>query len=69
MTDNLYNLGEIFYILEYSLAHTLASKHRTSLSKIFKKYGKPIEVHREDFKGKMETLSFSKPQLFSKPHL
>ena len=45
MADKCSGLREVFYILEYSLAHTLAAKHRSSLSKVFKKYGKPIVVN------------------------
>jgi hypothetical protein len=44
MADNRSGLRELLYILEYSLAHTLAAKHRSTLAKIFKKYGKPIVV-------------------------
>lgn len=44
MAENRYKLNELIYILEYSLAHTIAAKHRLSLSKVFKKYGKPIKV-------------------------
>jgi len=32
-------LGRVLYILQYSLIHTLASKHKTSISKIITKYG------------------------------
>ena len=42
--DNRSQLGEVLYILEFSLAHTLAAKHRSTLPKIFKKYGKPIGI-------------------------
>jgi hypothetical protein len=38
------SLNELIYILEYSLAHTLAAKHRLSIKKVFTKYGKPIKV-------------------------
>jgi hypothetical protein len=60
MADKSSGLREIFYILEYSLAHTLAAKHRSSLSKIFKKYGKPIAVNSKDL-GK---VIFTKPKLY-----
>ena len=39
MSDNRSKLGEVVYILEYSLAHTLGAKHKMSLPKIFNKYG------------------------------
>jgi hypothetical protein len=57
MADNCSGLRELLYILEYSLAHTLAAKHRSSLAKIFKKYGKPIVVNAGDL-GKVK---FAKP--------
>jgi hypothetical protein len=57
MADNRSGLGELLYILEYSLAHTLAAKHRSTLAKIFKKYGKPIVVNAGDL-GK---IKFAKP--------
>jgi nicotine oxidoreductase len=38
------SLNELIYTLEYSLAHTLAAKHRLSIKKVFTKYGKPIKV-------------------------
>lgn len=60
MADKCSGLRELFYILEYSLAHTLAAKHRSSLSKIFKKYGKPIVVNSRDL-GK---IRFTKPKLY-----
>lgn len=60
MADKCSGLREVFYILEYSLAHTLAAKHRSSLSKIFKKYGKPIVVNSRDL-GKVR---FTKPKLY-----
>lgn len=60
MADKSSGLREIFYILEYSLAHTLAAKHRSSLSKIFKKYGKPIVVNSRDL-GKVR---FTKPKSY-----
>lgn len=57
MAENRSRLGELLYILEYSLAHTLAAKHRTSIAKIFHKYGKPFKV---TIKGK--TITFDKPE-------
>lgn len=57
MADNRSDLRELLYILEYSLAHTLAAKHRSTLAKIFKKYGKPIVVNAGDL-GKVK---FTKP--------
>lgn len=56
LAENRSRLGELLYILEYSLAHTLAAKHRTSIAKVFQKYGKPFKVTT---KGK--TMTFDKP--------
>nr|YP_010732097.1 putative reverse transcriptase and intron maturase [Massjukichlorella minus]WDY13011.1 putative reverse transcriptase and intron maturase [Massjukichlorella minus] len=39
-----HRLGRIWYILHYSCAMTLASKHKSSISKIFKKHGKALKV-------------------------
>jgi len=35
------------YIIEFSLAHTIAAKHRMLLKGVFKKYGKPIKVRKK----------------------
>jgi len=62
--DNRSGLRELIYILEYSLAHTLAAKHRSSLANIFSKYGKPIRVMRGDSK-----IKFAKPNSLSVKYL
>jgi RNA-directed DNA polymerase len=41
-------LNKYIYLLNYSCYHTLASKYRTSLRKIMKKYGKPISIEEID---------------------
>lgn len=56
MAENRYYLNETIYILEYSLAHTLAAKHRSTISKIFKKYGHPIKC-----KVNNKIIEFDKP--------
>jgi hypothetical protein len=55
MAEDRWNLNESIYILEFSLAHTLASKHRSTLSKIFRRYGKPIKVFIKDRKIQFDT--------------
>ena len=60
MADNPYCLRELVYILEYSLVHTLAAKHRTSLATVFKKYGKPVKVILKT-KGLIKKIKFEKP--------
>jgi len=64
MAENRSDLNETIYILEYSLAHTLAAKHRSSTSKIFKKYGKPIEC-----KVGKRTIKFDLPQSLKAEYL
>lgn len=56
MAENRSRLGELLYILEYSLAHTLAAKHRLSLPKVFEKFGKPIKITQKE-----KTIKFDKP--------
>jgi len=65
MAANRSDLRELLYILEYSLAHTLAAKHRSTLSKIFKKYGKPIVVNVRGL-GK---IKFSRPDSLKAAYL
>ena len=54
------SLNELIYILEYSLAHTLAAKHRLSINKVFTKYGKPIRVRLKS-KEKQKIVIFDRP--------
>lgn len=53
------SLSKLIYILEFSLAHTLAAKHRISIPKVFKKYGRPFVVTSES-----DTIKFAKPVSF-----
>jgi len=46
IVDNPYGLHQIHYLLKYSAAHTLAMKHKTTLGKIFTKYGPDLSVNR-----------------------
>lgn len=64
MAENRSDLNESIYILEYSLAHTLAAKHRSTISKIFKKYGKPIKC---TVNGRI--LEFDKPENLTAEYL
>ena len=68
MADNLYCLRELIYILEYSLVHTLAAKHRTSLATIFRKYGKPVKVIIKT-KGLIKKIEFEKPSSLKAKYL
>lgn len=60
LANNCYRLSEITYILEFSLAHTLAAKHRTSLTRVFKKYGRPFLITRGE-KYAFDSIKFAKP--------
>lgn len=44
LVDDSNPLWQIDYILRYSCAKTLAQKHKTSMSKIFKKHGKTLKI-------------------------
>ena len=65
MAYNRSGLAELLYILEYSLAHTLAAKHRSTLAKTFRKYGKPIVVNA----GDLGRIKFAKPSSLKAVHL
>jgi len=68
MAENRYNLNELVYILEYSLAHTLSAKHHLSLKQVFTKYGKPLKVTVPG-KLKPKTVIFDKPKTLSAEYL
>jgi len=58
------------YIIEFSLAHTIAAKHRMLLKGVFKKYGKPIKVRKKSDKGEvLKTVEFDLPQSLSAEYL
>lgn len=45
--ERLTRLNRISYILQYSCARTLARRRKMSISKIFSKYGKNLEIKKE----------------------
>jgi hypothetical protein len=53
-TDNFSRLSWIQYILQFSLAHTLAAKYKCSIRQIFKRYGKAPTVRVKTPNGKRE---------------
>jgi len=53
-TDNFSNLTRIQYILQFSLAHTLAAKYKCSLRQIFKRFGKTPSIRVPTSDGKQE---------------
>jgi hypothetical protein len=62
------SLNELIYILEYSLAHTIAAKHRLSIKKVYTQYGKPIKVTAKSEEGAL--LPQPQPQkivIFDRP--
>jgi group II intron reverse transcriptase/maturase len=52
--DNWERLHHIQYILEYSLAKTLAVKYKISVPKVFKRFGKGFPILIEGKKGKAD---------------
>lgn len=68
MAENRSHLAETVHILEYSLAHTLAAKHRMSLAKVFRKYGKPVKVTISKDK-KIKEVKFDKPDSLAAVYL
>jgi nicotine oxidoreductase len=62
------SLNELIYILEYSLAHTLAAKHRLSIKKVFTKYGKPIKVTVKS-EEKQKIVIFDRPTSLTAAYL
>jgi hypothetical protein len=62
------SLNELIYILEYSLAHTLAAKHRLSIKKVFTKYGKPIKVTVKS-EEKQKIVKFDRPTSLTAAYL
>ena len=68
IAENRTSLNELIYILEYSLAHTLAAKHRLSLSKVFIKYEKPIKVI-VNLEVKQKIVIFDRPTSLTASYL
>lgn len=64
--DNWANLSRVQYILEYSLAKTLAHKFKISLPKVFKRFGKTIKTTVRNKSGDERTVMFYKNRDWSK---
>jgi len=62
------SLNELIYILEYSLAHTIAAKHRLSIKKVYTKYGKPIKVTAKS-EEKQKIVTFDRPSSLTAAYL
>ncbi len=52
--DNWGQLNRIQYILQYSLAKTLARKYQISMTKVFKRFGKQMTIHVAGKDGKKD---------------
>nr|YP_010732210.1 putative reverse transcriptase and intron maturase [Watanabea sichuanensis]WDY13124.1 putative reverse transcriptase and intron maturase [Watanabea sichuanensis] len=57
-----HRLGRMWYILRYSCAMTLASKHKSSISKIFKKHGELLKVQYGSDKN-LKSIELYKPDM------
>nr|WP_307720553.1 group II intron reverse transcriptase/maturase [Dictyobacter kobayashii] len=57
MAYNLYTLRKLKWVMEQSLTKTLASKHKISVSKVYKKYKAEIDVEGKKYKGLQVTVS------------
>lgn len=68
VVDNPYGLQQLKYVLTYSAAHTLATKHKQSLHKIFEVYGPELNVKIEfassPTKTKPRSISMELPPHF-----
>jgi hypothetical protein len=51
LAHNIRDLGKLKWTMETSLAKTLASKHKMTMSKAFKKYGTTLLVQGKKYKG------------------
>lgn len=56
MAYNLYTLSKLKWVMEQSLAKTLASKHKMSVSKVYKKYKTELDVEGKKYKGLQVTV-------------
>jgi group II intron reverse transcriptase/maturase len=54
--DNFHRFTRIQYILQYSLAKTLAAKYKCSVRRIYKRFGKTITIPVKTQKGKPDRL-------------
>ena len=64
--SDFYKGGRIQYIVQFSIAKTLARKFDTSMKKIFKRYGKTLKVKFVNVKGKVRTRKLPLFSTFSR---
>jgi hypothetical protein len=56
MAYNLHTLQKLKWVMEISLAKTLASKHKISVRRIYKKYQADLDVEGKKYKGLQVTI-------------
>lgn len=56
--DNYSKLTRVQYILKYSVAKTLAMKHRTTVPKVFRKHGNALRIKKVTSRGETRTTQF-----------
>jgi group II intron reverse transcriptase/maturase len=61
-TDNFAELNRITYVLRYSAAKTLAHRHKTKISRIFRSYGRTLAVKVRGNDGKEIGTAFAAPK-------
>lgn len=64
LIDNSDQFFRLDYILRYSLAKTLAQRHKTSMAKIFKKHSRVINIEYTNSQGKVVKTSMPKFKSF-----
>lgn len=55
-TDNFFNFGRIQYILQYSLAKTIAGKLKISMPQVFRKFSKNIKISDKIYFNKLNSF-------------
>lgn len=63
---NFYNGWRIQYIVQFSIAKTLARKFDISTKKVFARYGKALMVNYTNLKGKARSVSLALYKSFSR---
>ena len=56
MAYNLHTLSKLKWVMQQSLTKTLATKHKTSASKVYKKYKVELDVEGKKYKGLQVTV-------------
>src|SRR5260370_22969479 len=56
MAYNLHNLHQLKWVMETSLAKTLARKHQISVAKVYQKYQANLDIQGKSYKGVQVTV-------------